>query len=64
MVVGAAQYGVFVCDGKERPLERPKLKNPKHLEQTGFSLNMKSASTNRALKRALRCIRDECSGDT
>jgi ribosomal protein L14E/L6E/L27E len=63
-VESVAQNGVFVCDGKERPLERPKLNNPKHLEQTGFSLDIKSALTNRALKRALRSIREECSGDT
>lgn len=61
LIVSASENGVLVCDGKERPLERPKLKNPKHLEQTGFSIDIKSALTNRALKKALKSIKEECS---
>lgn len=45
---------VFVVDGKERPLERPKLKNPKHLEFTGYCLNMEEYRSNRALRAALK----------
>jgi len=44
---------VFVCDGRERPLDRPKKKNPRHLEQTGFSLTPGQTATNRALRKAL-----------
>ena len=29
-VVDITEKGVFIADGKERPLERPKCKNPKH----------------------------------
>ncbi len=32
-VVAATENGkVLLCDGKERPIERPKKKNPKHIE--------------------------------
>ena len=32
-VVAAAENGkVLLCDGKERPIEKPKHKNPKHIE--------------------------------
>ena len=33
VVVDVKDGFVFVCDGKERPLERPKKKNPLHLGQ-------------------------------
>ena len=45
---------VFVVDGKERPLERPKLKNPKHLELTGYCLKMEEYRSNKALRSALK----------
>lgn len=48
-----ASDGVLVCDGKERPIERPKKKNPKHLAPTGYSLSAQETATNRSLKRAL-----------
>lgn len=50
--------GVFVCDGKERPLERPKRKNPRHLRATHYKLSEAETATNRSLKRALREISD------
>ena len=45
---------VFVVDGKERPLERPKLKNQKHLELTGYCLRIEEYRSNRALRSALK----------
>lgn len=45
---------LLVCDGKERRLERPKRKNPKHLQFTGLSLEPHRFETNRALRKALK----------
>ena len=49
---------VFVCDGKERPLERPKRKNKKHLQFTNTVLETDSFKTNKQLKKALAVYRD------
>ena len=46
---------VTVADGKERPLERPKRKNPRHLQKTVYTVNLE-ALTNKKLKSALREI--------
>ena len=42
-----------VCDGKERPLERPKKKRLKHVRLTKTVLDNGSMAGNRALKKAL-----------
>lgn len=52
-VVGIDEKGVYVCDGKERPLENPKRKNPIHLAATHYRLSDSETATNRSLKRAL-----------
>ena len=44
----------LICDGKERPIERPKRKNPMHLAPTRHKLGKESMETNRALRKALR----------
>ena len=49
---------VFVCDGKERPLERPKRKNIKHVSFTDTVLDKDSFRTNKSLKKALAVYRD------
>lgn len=49
----------LVCDGKERPLERPKLKNPKHLQFTNLTLEPEQFKTNRMLRSSLRDIRNK-----
>ena len=46
--------GIYVCDGKERPVERPKKKNPLHLAKTRCVLTEEETATNRSLKRALK----------
>lgn len=53
-VVGTGDGFLILCDGKERPLERPKRKNIKHLAVTGGILTEVQMSTNRALRKALR----------
>lgn len=42
-----------VADGKERPVTRPKRKNPRHTADTGQRLEESLMATNRALRRAL-----------
>ena len=49
---------LFVCDGKERPLSKPKKKNPKHLALTNTVLDDSSYSTYKSLRRALAVYRD------
>ena len=52
-VMQASEKLVAVCDGKERPLDRPKSKNIRHVEHVGASLSEAEMSTNRKLKKAL-----------
>ena len=59
VVVGLNENRVQVCDGKERPLNNPKSKNPKHLQQTEHTLNMDLICSDRALRKALIKIRED-----
>ncbi len=45
---------VYVCDGKERPIDRPKVKNSRHLEPTEIFLSEDDMASDRALRRALK----------
>lgn len=56
VVVKTEKCGIYVADGKERPLENPKLKNPKHLGATDYCLSEGTFSTNRSLRGLLRSI--------
>ena len=51
-VVGTDGGYILVADGKERPLERPKKKNPMHLAATNRTVDVESVS-DKALRRAL-----------
>lgn len=53
-VMGEVDGLYLLCDGKERPLSRPKRKNPRHLLPTADHLTEAQMSTNRALRKALR----------
>ncbi len=44
---------IYVADGKERPLENPKKKNPKHLAGTSKTIELENI-TNRKLRTVLR----------
>ena len=52
-VIGIDGDKVLLCEGKERPLERPKVKKLKHVELTDRILEEAEMSTNRRLKKAL-----------
>ena len=58
VVVGEDEKFVYLCDGKERPLERPKKKNVKHICLTNTVLGKDSYKTNKSLKKALAVYRD------
>ncbi len=62
VVTDVADGFIFVCDGKERPLERPKKKNPIHLALTKYTLTDDETATNRALRRALNSIQNHGEG--
>ena len=53
VIVGFSGGMPVVADGKERPLSRPKLKNPKHLKETKVVLSEQQYSTDKSLRRAL-----------
>lgn len=44
---------VYVCDGKERLLNNPKRKNPKHIVKTHKLISQDMFLTDRALRKAL-----------
>ena len=54
VVVKETENYLLVCDGKERPVERPKRKNPKHLRLTKLYLEAHQLETNRTLRKALK----------
>ena len=53
-VVGSHAARVFVCDGKERKLSKPKPKNPKHVRKTEYVLTAAQMQSDRAIKQALK----------
>ena len=53
-VVREDEHGVWLADGKRRPLERPKCKNPRHLRPLDIEIGREAMTTNRALRRAIR----------
>lgn len=55
-VVRADDEGVFVADGKNRPLENPKKKNAKHLAKTNILLTDDDMSTDSRLRKALKAV--------
>jgi len=48
----------LVCDGKRRPLERPKRKKLFHLAPTASVLPEEALKTNRQIRAALRTFQD------
>ena len=52
-VVAIGEKTVALCDGKERRLEKPKLKNPLHVAPSKTVLDAEAMATNRSLKKAL-----------
>ena len=59
-VIGVSDGRWLVADGGERPLKRPKHKNPAHLKVTETVLPPEAFRGNRALKKAL----SQCAGES
>ena len=57
-VVRLEKNRVFLCDGKERPLEKAKAKNPRHVEKTELFVDRSSMETNRKLRKTLKQFTD------
>ena len=49
---------VYIADGKRRPLERPKKKNPLHLKATGTVAE--NVDTNKKVRRFLAEFQQKC----
>ena len=56
VIAGFENDKVLVCDGKHRKLEKPKCKNPKHLQDTEMFLEPDSMATNKMLRKTLNKI--------
>lgn len=52
VAVGASGGFVYICDGKSRPLERPKRKNPKHISPMHVTVDT-DGLTNKQLRRLI-----------
>lgn len=56
-VAAADAQGVTLCNGKDRPLARPKRKNPKHIRPVGAALDETQMRSDRALRKALAIVK-------
>lgn len=54
VVVSTGEGTLFLCDGKARPLERPKQKNQKHVGKVCCRLAEEQMQTNKQIRHALR----------
>lgn len=52
-VLSCDEKNVYLCDGKERPLENPKRKNLKHIINIDKTLSQNDFMTDKALRKAL-----------
>ena len=62
-VLSSTQKAVTIADGKERPLNKPKRKNIRHIKETSFTLCEDEMMSDRAIRKALRRISTELSGN-
>ena len=58
-VLDTVPGGIVVADGRERPIQHPKRKNPRHVILTEFTVSESSMATNRELRRALSIIKGQ-----
>ena len=63
-IVQAEKDRVLVCDGKERPIDRPKSQNIRHIVSVGAAVTEAELASNRALRKALRRLNAEINGNT
>lgn len=53
IVLGESNGMLLVADGKERPVDRPKLKSIKHVSLTTHTVTEEQMLTNRSIRHAL-----------
>lgn len=53
IVLGESNGNLLVTDGKERPVDRPKLKSIKHVSLTTCTVTEEQMLTNRSIRHAL-----------
>jgi len=58
VVVDVLNGFVLICDGKQRPLEKPKRKNTLHIAKTNTILTFEQMQTNNGLRKALKSFND------
>ena len=58
-VITVDEKTVSLCDGKERPLNRPKKKNIRHIEPLESVLTAQEMQSDRALRKAIRRVTTE-----
>lgn len=56
VVAGIEGKTVLLCNGKSRPLEKPKKKNIKHIVSIGTAIGIDVMSTNRKLRKTINKI--------
>lgn len=59
VVVQVLDGYIQICDGKQRPLEKPKRKNTLHIAKTNTTLSSEQMQTNNGLRKALRSFYDK-----
>ena len=64
IVLGESNGKLLVADGKERPVDRPKQKNIKHLSLTNATVTEEQMLTNRSIRHALNDLQSlHCQGE-
>lgn len=61
VVIQADEKSALVCDGRERPIDRPKSKNIRHIEALEYHLSERDMASDSALRKALRRLDAEIS---
>lgn len=59
LVVNMDERFVYICDGKERKLAKPKRKNPIHLSPTKEVLSVRSIKSDKELRTVLSRFNSE-----
>lgn len=53
VVTGCEKGYVFICDGKSRPIDRPKRKSNKHIALTSYIVGEEKLETNKSVRHVL-----------
>ena len=59
VVLSCENNKVYISDGKEHKLTKPKLKNPKHLEKLNLDINERFLIGNKRLRKELNRLKNE-----